>query len=61
MNQPLSLIDPTGEFWVSKNVGNGSITFRVKDSGAKATDKERAFWEGQGYTVYEDGAQIDYR
>ncbi|MBS1809054.1 MAG: ParB N-terminal domain-containing protein [Acidobacteria bacterium] len=61
MNQPLSLIDPTGEFWVGKNLaGGGSHLFRVEGSGKQATPDERKYWEGEGYTVYEDGAIIGF-
>jgi RHS repeat-associated protein len=55
MNQLLSLIDPTGEYWIYKA---GEILRRVKDSPKIAPEHERRAWEGQGYIVLDDNSEV---
>ncbi len=63
MNSPLSLTDPTGEYWVGKNVANGSLWYHVKGSPAKASDApkhERERFESEGWTLYDDNTLIQF-
>jgi RHS repeat-associated protein len=51
MNQPLSLIDPTGEWWIYKSGAGGELRFMGKGS---PSPQEKNKWEGDGYEVWED-------
>lgn len=57
MNQPLSLVDPTGEYWVAL-VSSGGDFHRVPDSKAQASPLDKRYWLTQGYETYDDGSEM---
>jgi RHS repeat-associated protein len=55
LNRPLSLVDPTGEFWIYK--ANEELKFIRKGS---PTEKERKKYEAEGYQVIEDNTIVNF-
>ncbi len=55
LNRPLSLIDPTGEFWIYK--ANEELKFVRKGSPDK---KERKKYEKEGYQIIEDNTTVTF-
>jgi len=55
LNRPLSLVDPTGEFWIYK--AYEEVKFIRKGS---PTEKERKKYEAEGYQVIEDNTTVQF-
>src|SRR6266498_431986 len=55
LNRPLSLVDPTGEFWIYK--AYEEVKFIRKGS---PTEKERKKYEAEGYQIIEDNTTVQF-
>ena len=55
LNRPLSLIDPTGEFWIHK--ANEELKFIRKGA---PTAREKKKYEAEGYEIIEDNTPVTF-
>jgi RHS repeat-associated protein len=55
LNRPLSLVDPTGEFWIYKL---GELPQFIRKGAPTANERKK--YEAEGYVIYEDNSEVEF-